>query len=101
MPEDAVRRWTAAYIAHAKEKHAEGWLQWSGCLSLRDGMVHFFIVMLPWRSASVLDPILPLAIAVKYLCRVQNERLFLALLLNPHLKNWLCTYPLRRGDDFV
>jgi len=47
MPEDAVRRWTAAYIAHAKKKYAEGWLQWSGCLSLRGGVVHFFIVMLP------------------------------------------------------
>jgi hypothetical protein len=42
MLEDAVRRWTAAYIAHAKEKHAEGWRQCSGCLSLRGGVVHFF-----------------------------------------------------------
>jgi hypothetical protein len=62
MPEDAVRRWTAAYIAHAKEKHAEGWLQCSVCLSLREGVVHsIFIVMLPCRGASVLVPILPLA----------------------------------------
>ena len=42
MLEDAVRRWTAAYIAHAKKKHAEGWLQCSGCLSLHEGIVHFF-----------------------------------------------------------
>ena len=50
MPEDAVRRWTAAYIAHAKKKHAEGWLQCSGCLSLHEGIVHFFVFMLLYRK---------------------------------------------------
>ena len=102
MPEDAVRRWTAAYIAHAKEKHAQGWLRCSGCLSLREGVVHsIFIVMLPYRGASVLVPILHLALAVKYLRRDQNERLLLAFLLNSHLKNWLRARSLTRGDNFV
>ena len=40
MPEDTVRRWTAAYITHAEEKHAEG-RPWCSVRRWRDeGLVH-------------------------------------------------------------
>ncbi len=103
VPEHAMRCWTAADIAHAEKKHAEGCLRCSARLCRREDLVHYCsIVMLPCRGASVVVSILHLAIAVKYLCRDQNKWLFFTFLLQSHFKK-LALYPttLTRGDDFV
>lgn len=42
MPKHAMRRWAAAYVAHAEKKHAEGRLRRDAWFYWREGLVHSF-----------------------------------------------------------
>jgi len=42
-----MRRWTAAYIAHAQKKHAEGRLRCGARLCRREGLGHYCSIVVP------------------------------------------------------